>query len=110
VLHLLTEQISDDDLAVLLEGFRTLAQAGNRVGRDLFCIVEREALRRHKEPMVAEYSDADLAGALAMLTAGVDASRAAGVPDSHPAVEFLLMAITSLAGEVKDRGLIQPLQ
>lgn len=104
------EQITDDDLGALLEGFRAVAQQGNRLALDLFCIAEGEMLKRHQPTQIAHYSDAELAGALAMLTRAVDACRAGGVTDNYPAVQFLLVTITDLAGEVESRGLIQQVQ
>lgn len=110
VLNLLTDEITDDDLAALMEAFRALGMTGNRIGLDLFCICERELLKRHQGALVADYSDHDLAGAMVMLTRCVDTSRAAGIPDDHPAVQFCLLAITGLAGEVESRGLVHRLQ
>ena len=102
--------IADAELAAMLEAFRAVGQQGNRVALDLFCIVEREMLRRHESTEIAHYTDDELAGAVALITHAVDASRAGGVPDDCPAVQFLLLAITDLAPEVERRGLIKPLQ
>ena len=102
--------LTDDDLAALLEGFRAVALTGNRAAMELFSIVEREMLTRRQSTEIAHYTDDELAGALVMLTRAVDASRAGGVPDDYPAVQFLLVTITDLAGEVESRGLIRPIQ
>jgi hypothetical protein len=110
MLNLLTDEITDEDLGALMEGFRALGQTGNRIGLDLFCIIEREMLKRHQGALVKDYSDEDLAAAVVMLTRCVDTSRAAGIPDDHPAVQFCLLAITSLSAEVEGRGLVQRLQ
>jgi hypothetical protein len=99
-----------DDLGVLLEAFRALGQQGNRVGLDLFCMVEREALARHQTTEIASYSDSDLAGALAMLTLAVDGLRESGFQDDYPAVQWMLCVITVLCGEMESRGGIQPVQ
>jgi hypothetical protein len=102
--------IADAELAVMLEAFGTLGQCGNRIGLDLLCVIEKERMARHQHTDIVDYTDNELGSAMVMLTRAVDASRAGGVPDDCPAVQFLLEAITGLAGEVERRGLIKPLQ
>ena len=57
------ERISSNDLVALLEAFRAMGQEDNRVAVDLFCIVEREMLRRHESTELTHYTDDELAGA-----------------------------------------------
>jgi len=102
--------IADAELAAMLEAFGTLAQSANRIGLDLLCVIEKERMARHQHTDIQNYTDDELAGAVALITHAVDASRAGGVPDDCPAVQFLLSAITDLAPEVERRGLIKPLQ
>lgn len=102
--------LDDEHLSIMLEAFRVLALTKNRVALDLFCIIEREVLRRCQTTRIEDYADDDLTGAMAMLTDAVDAARAGGATDDNPAMQFLLTTITDLAGEVQSRGLIQQLQ
>jgi hypothetical protein len=80
------EQISDNDLAGLLQLFAALAAGGkNRVAHDLFTIVEREGARRHKSTKIAEYQDNEIVETVTVLTSFVDDMRAKGAPDNHRA-------------------------
>jgi hypothetical protein len=102
--------LADEYLSVLLEAFRALAPTKNRVTLDLFCIIEKEMLRRCQPTNIEDYTDDDLTTAMIMLTDAVDVARAGGAPDDNPAMQFLLQTITDLAGEVQSRGLVQQLQ
>jgi hypothetical protein len=89
---------------------RALALTKNRVALDLYCIIEREMLARHESVEIADYTDDELSNATACLCCAVDTSRAAGVDDSHPAMQFLLFNITALVGEMEKRGMVKELQ
>jgi hypothetical protein len=105
------EQISDNDLAGLLQLFQTLAAGGkNRVAFDLYIIIEREGTRRHQSTLIAEYEDNQLVEAVNALTAFVDDMRAKGVPDSQPGLYFVLENLTTLIEEAERRDLIKPIQ
>ena len=61
-------ELSDDDLAKLLETFRLLAEEGNRFFFDCYIAIERESLRRVKTKEMSEYTEDDLGGAIVALT------------------------------------------
>ncbi|MBM2804490.1 MAG: hypothetical protein HW419_2383 [Deltaproteobacteria bacterium] len=105
------EQISDNDLAGLLQLFHALAAGGkNRVAHDLYIIIEREGTRRHQSTPIAEYEDNQVVEAVNALTSFVDDMRAKGATDDHPGLHFILESVTVLIGEAERRGLVKPLQ
>jgi len=105
------KEIADQDLGALLQFFRTTAMQGsNTFMLDLFYIVERESLSRHKTKPIRDYQDKDLVEAIKQLKALVDEQRAAGVPDDYPGLHFVLLNLTVAIEEAERRGLIKPVQ
>jgi len=105
------KDIADSDLGALLEFFRAAAMQGSsKFMVDLFYIVERESLSRHKTTPIRDYQDKDLVEAIERLKALVDEQRAAGVPDDYPGLHFVLLNLTVAIEEAERRGLIKPVQ
>jgi len=96
-------EVSEPDLAALLEGMRALAMTKNRAALDLFCIVEREFLVRHQPTEVANYSDQDLHNATAALCICINEGRKRGLSDDYPTIRFMLLAVTAFVGELERR-------
>jgi hypothetical protein len=96
--------VSEPDLAVLLQGMRALAMTKNKPALDLFCIVEREFLARHPSTEIGNYSDTDLHNAAAALCVAIDEGRKRGLSDDYPTLRFMLLAVTAFAGELERRG------
>ena len=102
------KEISDKDLAALLELFRTLATTrSNRVALDLSAIIERESLSRRQSTPIEDYTDNELVRIIEDLTSFVDDGRAKGMPDDHPGARFILENLTALISEAKRRDLIK---
>ena len=100
-----TKDLSDEDLFVFLELFRSLATAKrSRFFLDLLCIVEREAMARHQSTEMKDYSDDELVEACEELAGIVDAMREEGKTDA-PDLCFIRLALTSAIAESEGGGL-----
>lgn len=103
-------QLTDADLAGMLAAFRELALTRNRIALDLYAIVEKEMLSRHRSLEITDYTDDELNKAVACLCCAVDAARKGGLADDYPGVKFLLATINGLLDEMESRGLVHALQ
>ena len=61
-------QLTDADLAGMLAAFRELALTRNRIALDLYAIVEKEMLSRHRSLEITDYTDDELNKAVACLS------------------------------------------
>jgi hypothetical protein len=102
--------IASTDLAALLEAMRELALTKNRVALDLFAIIETEMLSRHQPVEIGDYLDTEIAEATVAIAAAIDATRARGITDDYPAVQFLRFNITTLVNEMEKRGMVKEVQ
>ena len=101
------KDLTDKDLALLLNVFRTLAEGNNRVAIDIGAIVEAEGLSRRRPTDIADYTDADLVRTIEDLKSFVEHNRAAGVSDNCPYMQFVLENMTVLIDEAEKRDLIK---
>ena len=102
--------VSEPDLALLLEGMRALAMTKNKPALDLFCIVEREFIARHSSTEIWNYSDNDLHNAAGALSICIDEGRKRGLSDDYPTMRFLLLAMNAFVDELERRGAAYQLQ
>jgi hypothetical protein len=70
----------DNDLAAMLQRLPSRAPKQQRGARSVLYGRTRDATASRRL-RITDYSNSDLAGAVAMLTAAVDTSGAAGMPD-----------------------------
>jgi hypothetical protein len=100
------QDIPDHDLGALLEFCRYSASNGNRVFLDLFYIIEKESLRRHRSTEIQNYQGAHLIDAVERLASLVDSQREAGVPNDYPALLFIRETLSAIIteGERRQRG------
>ena len=97
------QDITDHDLAALLEFCRYSASGSNRVFLDLFCIIEKESLRRHHSTEIHNYQDAHLIDAIERLANLVDSQRSAGVSNDYPALLFVRETLSAIVTETERR-------
>ena len=102
--------VSEPDLAALLEGMRALAMTKNKPALDLFCIVEREFIARYQSTEIAAYTDRDLHNAAAALCVCVEEGRKRGLSDDYPTLRFMLLAVNAFVDELERRGAAYQLQ
>jgi hypothetical protein len=97
------ETIADEDLKALITVCDAMAKEGNRFFCDLFVILSKEALSRHKGTDLSNYSTNELGEALERLKAVVDESRSAGVNDDYPALSFARVTLAAAIAELERR-------
>ena len=106
-------EISDSDLAKLSAAMNVLAATGNKIGGDLFHLVEQqvcyrdgETPRRYEITHVEDHTDLDLANMICTLAVIIQAGRDSGLDDDHPLQQFFLWASTILLNEAERRGMM----
>lgn len=102
--------IATHDLKALIAFSDVLARAGNRYFADMFKILMSEALARHETTEMQQYSDRELIEGIERLKVAVDDSRAAGLRDDYPALEFTRLALAAAIEELERREREQTVQ
>jgi len=105
-------EISDSDLGDLTAAFHLLEATGNKAAADIRMILGQHAAGEivSAKCEIADYTTAEMAQAVVLLTHAIDASRERGLEDDYPALKFLLGVATIFITELESRGAIKPMQ